>query len=89
MDDRHVEALSLVANGMIVSYVMLANCLKNNEALAGGQLENALRKTIDAPGAARDRLDYQIMARVLAALEGRPPPKLRLILGGKKNERPE
>ena len=74
---------------MIASYVMLANCLKNNGALAGDQLENALRKTIDAPGAARDRLDYQIIAQVLAALEGRPPPELRLILGGKKNEQPQ
>ena len=89
MDDQHIEALSLVANGIIVSYVMLVKCLKNNGALAGGQLENALRKTITAPGAARDRLDYEIIARVLAALEGRPPPELRLILGGKKNEQPQ
>jgi hypothetical protein len=46
-------------------------------ALGERQYENALRETIEAEGAPRERVDYQFLAGLLAALEkqqpGRPP----------------
>ena len=77
-----------MGNGLMMSYVILANCLKNNGALHDGQLETALKQTIEADGADKDRLDYQVMAQVLATLEGRRPPRLRVIPGGKSPEEP-
>ena len=88
MTSSNDRDLGLIVNGLMMSYVILTNCLKNNGALHDGQLETALKQTIEADGAAKDRLDYQIMAQALAALEGRWPPRLRVILGGKPPEEP-
>jgi hypothetical protein len=88
MTNSHGRNLALMGNGLMMSYVILAKCLKNNGALHDGQLETALKQTIEADGADKDRLDYQVMAQALAALEGRRPPRLRVIPGGKSPEEP-
>jgi hypothetical protein len=59
--------------------IILVNCLKNRNALGARQYENALRETIEADGAERERLDYVLLANLLAMLERqrpREPPKL-------------
>ena len=88
MTDLYTQSLGGVTNGLVQSYVILANCLKNNGALHDGQLEAALKRTIEAEGAETDRLDYQVIAQVLATLEGSQPPRLRVIPGGKPPEEP-
>ncbi len=88
MTTSHGRNLALMGNGLMMSYVILANCLKNNGALHDGQLETALKQTIEADGADKDRFDYQVMAQTLAALEGRRPPRLRVIPGGESPEEP-
>jgi hypothetical protein len=74
MDPYHI-ALAHTSNGALTAFVI--NCLKNQGALGDRQYENALRATIEAEGAERERLDYQFLANLLAALEkhhrGRPP----------------
>ncbi len=86
MDDPSIKAIALTNNGISTALVLLVNCLKNTGALDDGRFENALRNTINAPGAATDRLDYQVLSNILLRLEGQPPPELRVILGGKSEE---
>ena len=83
MDEETQQAIALTTNGVLTAFVILTNCLKNNQALEPDQVENGLRGTINMEGAERDRLDYQVMQQLLARLEGQPPPTLRLIPGGK------
>jgi hypothetical protein len=77
MDDVTTAALGYTANFVTAALLDLVHCLKNQGALGERQYENALRTTIEAEGAPRDRLDYQFLAALLAALEkqspGRPP----------------
>ena len=74
MDDA---ALAYSANFTATAILILVNCLKNQGALGERQYENALRATVEAEGAPRERLDYQHLAALLATLEkqrpGRPP----------------
>ncbi len=86
MDERTTEMVAHVMNGLVMSIAMLTNCLKNSGALDDGRFEAALNSTINAEGAEKDRLDYQVMQQLLAVLEGRPPPKLRVIQGGKDEQ---
>ncbi len=83
MDKPTQQAIALTLNGVETALVILVNCLKNNGALRPDQFENGLRATINADGADRERLDYQVMAHFLDYLEGRDPPTLRVIPGGK------
>ncbi len=83
MDEPTHHAIALTLNGVSTAFVILANCLKNNDSLHPDQLENGLRTTIKADGADRERLDYQVMQNILARLEGRSPPTLRVIPGGR------
>ena len=83
MDKPTQRAIALGLNGIETALVILANCLKNNDALGPDQFENGLRVTINADGADQKRLDYQVMAHLLDYLEGRQPPTLRVIPGGK------
>ncbi len=83
MDEETQQAIALTLNGVLTSFVILTDCLKNNGALEPDQVESGLRDTINMEGAERDRLDYQVMQRLLAHLEGQPPPTFRLIPGGK------
>ena len=78
MDDAMVTAaLGHQANFVTTALLILANCLKNQGALGARQYEGALRATIEADGAQRNRLDYQLLAQLLAVLEkqrpGQPP----------------
>ena len=86
MDPQTQRAIALTLNGTSTAFVILANCLKNNGALDPEQIEDGLRRTINAEGADRDRLDYQVLQQILARLEGQQPPTLRLIPGGKTDE---
>ncbi len=86
MDSQTEQALAATMNCVTTTFVILANCLKNNGALNSEQLEDGLRGTINAENADRDRLDYQLLQQILARLEGRQPPTLRLIPGGKIDE---
>lgn len=83
MDNQTVEAFTLTASSINLSIVMLVNCLKKSGALEDDSFENALQATINAPGAEKDRLDYQMWQNLLDALQGDSPPDLRLIPGGK------
>ena len=83
MDKPTQQAIALGLNGVETALVILANCLKSNDALRPHQFENGLRTTINADGADRERLDYQVMQNILARLEGRSPPRLRVIPGGR------
>jgi len=75
--DAHGVAIGYSANFTATAILILVNCLKNQGALGERQYENALRATIEADGAPRDRLDYQFLGQLLAALEkqspGQPP----------------
>jgi hypothetical protein len=75
--DAHDDAIGYSANFTLQAILILVNCLKNQGALGERQYENALRVTIEADGAPRDRLDYQFLGQLLAALEkqrpGQPP----------------
>jgi hypothetical protein len=77
MDDATAEGLAHTANFVTVALLDLVHCLKNRGALGKRQYENALRTTIEAEGAPRDRLDYQFLGALLGALEkqrpGQPP----------------
>jgi hypothetical protein len=77
MDDIAIERLAHTSNFVAIALVILVNCLKNEGALGPRQYEDALRATIEADGAQRDRLDYQLLAQLLAVLEkqspGQPP----------------
>jgi hypothetical protein len=78
MDTRDI-ALGYQANFVTVALVCLVNCLKNQGALGARQYEGALRATIEAGGPDRERLDYQLLAILLATLEKQEPgqpPKL-------------
>ena len=66
IDDK---ALAYTANGTLMAVVILVNCLKNQGALGPTQYEDALRATIDAPGADASRLDYSLLRNLLKALE--------------------
>jgi hypothetical protein len=66
-------ALAYTANGALTALAILANCLKNQGALGSSQYEDALRRTIEADGAQRNRPDYQFLKNLLNALEGKPP----------------
>lgn len=81
--DPTQQAIALRRNGILTAFVILANCVKNNDAFAPIQLEDGLKATINALGANQERLDYQIMQNLLARLEGQSPPPLRVIPGGK------
>jgi hypothetical protein len=83
MNDQSMQAIALTTNGISTAMVLLVNCLKNTGALDDGRFENALKSTINSPGAASDRLDYQVLANILLRLERKPPPELRVIPGGK------
>jgi len=75
--DAHDVAIGYSANFTTAAILILVNCLKNQGALGARQYENALRETIEADGAPRERLDYQFLAVLLATLEkqhlGQPP----------------
>jgi hypothetical protein len=77
MDDVTAAGLSYTANFVATALLDLVHCLKNQGALGAHQYEDALRATIEADGAPRDRLDYQFLAQLLAVLEkqspGQPP----------------
>jgi len=77
MDDNAAAGLAYTANFVTIALLDLVHCLKNQGALGERQYENALRATIEADGAQRDRLDYQFLAQLLAVLEkqspGQPP----------------
>lgn len=83
MNEETQQAIALAMNGIVTAIVVLANCLKNTGALDDGRFERALEKTINAPGAESDRLDYQVLAQILERLQGRKPPQLRVIPGGR------
>ena len=83
MNNETQHAISHITNGTVAAIVMLANCLKNTGALDDGQFERTLENTINAPGAESDRLDYQVLAQILDRLQGKKPPHLRVIPGGK------
>ncbi len=83
MNEQTVQAIALTTNGLTLAFALLADCLKNTGALDDGRFERALEKTITAPGAESDRLDYQVLAQILERLQGRKPPQLRVIPGGK------
>lgn len=76
-------SIAYTTNGLLAAYIILVNCLKNNEALEPTQLEDALRTRINAKDADSERLDYQILQNILSRLEGKSPPPLRFIPGGK------
>jgi hypothetical protein len=77
MDDVTAASLAYQANFVTIALLDLVHCLKNQGALGARQYENALRATIEADGAPRERLDYQLLAQLLAVLEkqspGQPP----------------
>ncbi len=83
MDKETQQAMAFAMNATSTAIVVLVNCLKNTGALDDGRFERALEKTINAPGAESDRLDYQFLAHILDRLQGRTPPQLRVIPGGK------
>jgi hypothetical protein len=70
-------ALAYTANFSLSAILILVHCLKNSGALGERQYEDALRLTIDAEGAPRERLDYKFLQGLLEALEkqepGQPP----------------
>lgn len=86
MDERMLTVIASAMNGYTQSIAILVNCLKNSGALEDGRYETALEQTINAEGAEIDRPDYQAMRQILAILQGKPPPALRLIQGGKPEE---
>ena len=83
MNKETQQVIALAMNGTATAIVALANCLKNTGALDDGRFERALEKTINDLGADSDRLDSQFLAHILGRLQGRKPPQLRVIPGGK------
>ena len=83
IEEKTQQAIALVMSGTAVAILILANCLKNTGALDDGRFERALEKTINAPDAEADRPDYQLLARILALLQGETPSPFRVIQGGK------
>jgi hypothetical protein len=72
MDDRDI-AVGYAANFVAKALVVLVECLEKQGALGERQYESALYKVVEAHGAPRDRLDYQLLLALLEALEGRSP----------------
>lgn len=68
------QALGYMANFVTIAFADLRDCLRENGALRPGQFESALNATIDHPDADRERLDYKLLANLVAALEGSHPP---------------
>ena len=83
MNNETQQAIALSTNGIVTAIVVLAKCLKNTGALDDDRFERGLENTINAPDAESDRLDYQVLAHILEQLQGRKPPQLRIIPGGK------
>jgi hypothetical protein len=72
MDDRDI-AVGYAANFVAKALVILVECLEKQGALAEGQYESALQKVVEAHGAPRERLDYQLLLALLDALKARGP----------------
>ena len=86
MNQSEIRAVAAIANGLASAYMILVNSLKNSGALHPTQVEEGLRGTIEAASPeSRDQLDYQMLANILARLEGKRPPPLRVIPGGKSD----
>jgi hypothetical protein len=75
MGDYATAGLAYTSNFVTIALLDLVHCLKNQGALGARQYENALRATIEADGAPRERLDYQLLAQLLAVLEKQSPGK--------------
>lgn len=88
MDQNTVQALGHVSNGLATAFVLLTQRLEAAGALPPGDLADAIRATIDYAGAPKSRLDYQVLGNILARIEGKQPPNLTLLDGG-KSEPPE
>jgi hypothetical protein len=53
----------------VTAIALLVECLKNNGALGPSKFEDALRSTINGPGAISNRLDYAFLDVLLRTLE--------------------
>jgi hypothetical protein len=67
------QAMGYMANFVTTAFSDLRDCLRENGALRPGQFERALQATIDHPNAQRERLDYKLLAVLVATLEGSHP----------------
>jgi hypothetical protein len=72
MDDRDI-AVGYAANFVAKALVVLVECLEKQGALGEGQYESALHEVVEAEGAPRERLDYQLLLALLGALKGHSP----------------
>jgi hypothetical protein len=72
MDERDM-AVGYAANFVTKALVVLVECLEKQGALGERQYESALHEIVEADGAPRERLDYQLLLALLEALEGRSP----------------
>jgi hypothetical protein len=61
------QAIAHLANATLNAFVILNKCLLNNGSLRVGQFSNALKETVNYPGAESNRLDYTHM-RMLAEM---------------------
>jgi hypothetical protein len=67
--EPELEAIGYSANFTTVALKILVGCLEKNGALMPGQVQTALRQTVEHPQAKTDRLDYQFLAQLLKALD--------------------
>jgi hypothetical protein len=67
------QALGYMANFITIAFADLRDCLRENGALRPGQFESVLHATIEHPDADRERLDYKLLANLVATLEGSHP----------------
>jgi hypothetical protein len=68
--EPELQAIGYSANFTTVALKILVQCLEKNGALMPGQIETALRKTLEHPGAEKERLDYQFLAELVKVLDG-------------------
>jgi len=64
-----LEAAALYASAIQNTFVILAKCLLNNQALKPGQFSAALKATFNEPDADFQRLDYQFFQRLARMIE--------------------
>jgi hypothetical protein len=67
------EVIGHTSNFALQAILILVGCLKSQRALTATQYEHALRATIEAEGAPKERLDYVLLENLLKALEKQPP----------------
>jgi hypothetical protein len=72
MNDPQLAAVVHTGNFALTAMTILVHCLKNQGVLGDRQYENALRATIEAEGAERERL-ADLLPHLEKQQPGQPP----------------